>query len=727
MSRADSGRLQRSGSTEPLFPGAVGAPPASGDSIAVALASPLVLRVSEPIPALTIMLSQTKTALLMACSFTFSFMMLAVAAMAGRVEGEYDATTYLQATSLLTTMIQLLATIFQAPMFAMSIFASKARGVLISLQEVDARSEETQIKEQQQKIRNIYQAGFVWAVIVATIPMSILLSAGSIFKNIFSQSEEVSLLAEQYTVLYAFAMHPLLLRMAAEQIIFAFKRADFAMVAGLISFLGGGLLSLWLTFWGPNLGLQGVAIGFTIEAYVTCALFSLFLARYKDFEDISFFNVFGMIRNKKAIWRQAKELSKMGFPMMLQLGSGFASDAFLSVVAGWIGNNEQAAQNFVAQLSFFTIILIIASNNTTGHRVSEALGRKDAVNASRLARFGLLMTAILIAAICVFVSIFPQTLEKVVTDSANEDIVTISRAAIPISAVSVFFNGILYGLVQILRATDDKVTPTLISTFFSGAGMFFAFLAYRNFKSIAMINVAAMVANFFAVLVLFPRFKARTDVSRLVSVIHSEDSPASSSPVSRGVFPAIDPGNSSRSDFDTDSDSDSDPELARRRAARRVNYHRRIERLWGLGSLDNPSNPDESGVLSHLFKNNSRQQRQEARRIGRERRAMERDEVKNARGFVEGADEIPLHQGGSQAARGAGLLYSIVRSDGTLIDGYPAQPTASTPDENSTVGDQGESEDFWADSSESWGDRDSGSPSSSDRDAPSGRVSSLSA
>jgi MATE family multidrug resistance protein len=459
----------------------------------------------------------TGLSLPMALSYTFSFSIVALGVMAGRIGNDEDDQDYLGASALISTMLTTVMLIALSSLYSISISTSNARGQLLRLKEAPVPEEEEASRTQQEgieaaekNIARVLKNSFIMALAITPPAFFSLFYSKAILMG-FGQREDVSELAQSYLRPYAFAVPGLLLRMCEEQIMFSFEKQLPAMFLGLSSFAIGVFFADVLCFGYlsfPKLGLPGIAYGFIGEAYLTCLVFGIYLAASKTFKEFNFFNNFSF---KKEDREQIKNLFTIGWPISATLSMEVTAMLVTSLLAGLLGKDELITWGVGSQFSFFALILLVALGQATCQEVSRALGKSENLNVNRLAKYGLFTNVMLILPLCILVSAYPDILKWIITnDDLSDEIMQMVKILVPIVAAGVAVDSVRYNILQVLRAMGDHVKPTVISIFNTWLGVLMAYiLGFHTNLGIYGVAAGFTIGLTTGALALLPRWIAK--------------------------------------------------------------------------------------------------------------------------------------------------------------------------------------------------------------------------
>lgn len=410
-------------------------------------------------------------ALPMAMSYTFSWSILAIGIMAGHMSG--DKKENLDASTLAMSYTDTLAACSLASLYAISLYASQLRG---DLESIFTSNNESEKAKKIREISRVVKSGLVMGTMTLPIPFLLLFFSKFFLADVFGQDEDVAQLAQEYLRPYAFGMVALLGQAGLEQVLFTFEKQNAAMIMALACFaLGVGVADVLafghLSF--PELGFAGIATGFTVEAWLTFLTFGLYVAHAPTFKDFDFFKHFKFTREDL---KQLKELLKIGLPITVTTINEILASFVMTLLAGLLGTDELAAQNFSALLLFFTLLPDLAFGQAAGQEVSRELGEKNYKNANRTAIYSLVASMSIIFPVCLAVFIEPRIFVNLMASDVPENVLAMTDILLPITAAGVLSDTVRYNFLQVLRALDCHKMPTLLSSGSVWLGVLLAYL-----------------------------------------------------------------------------------------------------------------------------------------------------------------------------------------------------------------------------------------------------------
>lgn len=455
----------------------------------------------------------------MALSYTFSFSIVALGIMAGRIKSEEDNQDYIGAAALCATIVNTVLVMAFSGLYSVSILTSKNRGKLKELQdnageqrvaedEESLPNENQALAEVKQDVSNVLKDSNIISLPLALPPFFILYYSSALLQAV-GQSARVAALAQSYLRPYSLATLPVLIRLGEEQICFSFEKQIPVMLIGLSTFSLGVLLANILCFGrfsAPQLDLAGIAYGFVTEAYLIMGVLAVYLSKAKIFNEFNFFRNFSFTRKD---WQQIKDLCKIGWPIALTMTMEISATLVTSLFAGWLGSDALTAYSFWAQFYFFVFIPLIALGQATSQEVSRLLGETNkSLGIPRIAKYGLLASEGIIMPLCILVSAYPELLKYVITDQdISDEIMHTVRILMPVTAIGIIFDTAKYNMLQVLRALGDHIVPTSLSISTTWLGVLLAYVLGFH-TSLGIVGVGAGYAAGLAAgaLALVPRW-----------------------------------------------------------------------------------------------------------------------------------------------------------------------------------------------------------------------------
>ncbi len=465
--------------------------------------------------------------LVRAFSYTFSARVVLNNAMMAALSTSDEETASI---ALITTLLNSTVLIAMAPLFGIGIEASRLAG------EIDqAKLEGDDIRLLERLYAQVALAFANGLLMCGVLSMAMGLAfffSEFILTQVFRQSSEVAAHAQTFLRPYSPASFAMLLRILCEKFLFGFRYERPTMVMSLSSFAVGMIASIWLGFGGlgiPRVGFAGIAVGTVLEAWLTALLFCLFLGFKPDLQPINFFH---LLRSIDGRWKQFLELFWLGLSVLVSIICHSALPVVASAVIGEISTSEQAAWTFVMQLHYLVVIPILAFGDQCYNAVARYQGARLFYNANRMAKFGVLTTLSYVAPVSFIGSAVPWVLS-----SENSSTVYLLRYLMPIMALAICAESVVYNIMQQLKPLGNKFWSSVISSFWMLVGIAAMLVLSLGFsfgaESIAFCYLGCMVL---AACSLFPSWWRRIQPGRLQALMElQQESQGESQPLIDGT------------------------------------------------------------------------------------------------------------------------------------------------------------------------------------------------
>eukprot|EP01138_Halocafeteria_seosinensis_P009987 gb/GECG01010200.1/.p1 GENE.gb/GECG01010200.1/~~gb/GECG01010200.1/.p1 ORF type:complete len:511 (+),score=35.40 gb/GECG01010200.1/:1-1533(+) len=429
----------------------------------------------------------------MTLSFSFSFEVFTSGVLLANVNPSNNAQT--AAISLTSNMMNVVGIVSVTCLLGMALIASRIVGEIKHIRESEEEEEDNESKAQRittsmGKVTKVYRAGLIVAAGFAPFGFLLLFFSKPILHNWFGQQENVASLAEDYLRPYAFAIPGLLSRMCAEQIMFSFQRSHAAMVIALSSFTFATLLALGLGYGVgalPQWRSKGVAIAYTIEAYITALAYTIYIGVTAELKDCDFFQF-----HKRSTWTgtltYVKQVLRYGVP----IGSTMANDMTVVLVAGILaglnGQKQQASITYSLQLLLLLFIGLAAFSQTSAQEVGRCIGERKYGKGRKMAIHSLGTALIYFAPIGILVAAYPQLFMDLL-NNRETNIKQMVRRVTPIVVVGILIDAVRFHVLQQLRSLSDMLGSTIISITAIWSGMLVGGLL-SSFSSLEVYGVA---------------------------------------------------------------------------------------------------------------------------------------------------------------------------------------------------------------------------------------------
>jgi MATE family multidrug resistance protein len=403
----------------------------------------------------------TSRSLPTALSFTFGLEIFLILFLLNRLHEDEDEVA---AATLITLAMNTIVALGLAHLLGNSTILSNKIGQLETAKKTGEN--EDLLAERRALIANVNRNGLLLSLMFAPATIAAMIYAKPLLTHVFGQNEEVAEITQNFLRVYCPAILALGIRVAEEQTMFSFGRANAAMTLGLVNLGIGAGLSAWLGFGGagmPKFGPAGIAAGFVVEAYLTAIAYGLYLGKHRDFSQ---FHFFALLKRVKENGKHLQELLKMGGPISFTIATEIAMSLSVGVFAGLVGTREQSAMSAVNQYVFFLLNFLIAFGMSTSQELSREIGaQKEGAqnfeNASRIGKYGLLTSLMWLAPIPIGVAAYPNLL--MFGSSDQDEIKALLQYLVPIMSLGVISDSVRYNLLQQLRSLGDVNFSTVIA------------------------------------------------------------------------------------------------------------------------------------------------------------------------------------------------------------------------------------------------------------------------
>ncbi|TAD98296.1 MAG: MATE family efflux transporter [Bacteroidetes bacterium] len=156
-----------------------------------------------------------------------------------------------------------------------------------------------------------------------------------------------------------------------------------------------------------------------------------------------------------------KQLSKIGFPIGMQLVFEGGCFSFAAIMIGWLGKNELAAHQIALNVASLTFLMTTGIASAAAIRVANQRGMKDKeemILAGKSAIF-MAMGFMIFCAIALFTTRF--LLPSFYVDDQN--IINIAASLMVVAAIFQLSDGVQVVAMGVLRGMEDVKIPTIIA------------------------------------------------------------------------------------------------------------------------------------------------------------------------------------------------------------------------------------------------------------------------
>lgn len=424
----------------------------------------------------------------MALSYTFSFMLIAVAIIAGRTskENEEDVNA---ATTDITAVVNIIVILCSA-VYATNVAANEQLAIHPNSDTLEGETS------------TLLRDGLILAAPgLAAVPIMINAEALLIAMG---HSKAVAQLAAAFLKRYALAVPPVLIKISLEQILFAARQQTAATLMGLASFFLGTLSAYLLR----SKGFAGIAYGFIIDPYLSCIAWLAYLAYHPRFENFHFLPKL-IKRPNRAACQKIGRLARLGLMMALPLANQLLASLVISMLIGRLGPLSLAIQDYVSQLMVLMTIIAFALSSAVGQEVATARSSNNPSLVSRTAGYGLAMNVLIMTTLALIFATNPRLLTVLLSGTSNPEILERTRPVLLITGlVGIPFMTTSDNMATTSRYAGDEIFPTLASCAFVWLGVATAcIVGFTTHSGVEGINAAYFSIAFGgATFALAPRY-----------------------------------------------------------------------------------------------------------------------------------------------------------------------------------------------------------------------------
>ncbi len=276
------------------------------------------------------------------------------------------------------------------------------------------------------------------------------------------QPSQVVELAVPYYKMLVLSVVPFMIFAAFKQFLEGIGNTKVAMVvvitSNLINILGNYLFIYGN--WGfPEMGVVGAGVS-TLISRICMPIFVIFyFMRSHTFKRYTYF----FSKNRFSL-SKVFSLFKVGMPIALQIFMEFSAFALTSLMVGWIGTVELAANQVAANVSNFAFMAVLGVASATTIRVSHEYGARDFVAMKRAATASLHISFAWNTFTALLFILFREQIPLIFT--TDPVVIEIASKLLIFVAIYQFSDGLQCMTIGILRGIRD-VKQIMAIAFFS--------------------------------------------------------------------------------------------------------------------------------------------------------------------------------------------------------------------------------------------------------------------
>ncbi len=301
------------------------------------------------------------------------------------------------------------------------------------------------------------QRGLVLALAVAVPLLVLLLLGADAAMAALDQPEELRDTAAAYTRITALGLPALLVFVALRRSLQALGRLRPIVWVTLLANVVNAAVDWALVRgeWGfPQLGARGCAVATT-----TCNVVMVVLLLAFTWRDLGPHLL--PVRERVLALAPLGRMLKLGVPIGLALALEAGAFNAVTLVMGWFGTLELAANRVVLTLATASFMLPLGLSTAAAVRVGHAVGAGDPEGMRRAARVALGTGAVVMGAFALLFVAAPLTLLSAFTD--DREVLELALVFVPLAAGFQLFDGLQVVAAGVLRGIGDTRVPMLVN------------------------------------------------------------------------------------------------------------------------------------------------------------------------------------------------------------------------------------------------------------------------
>ncbi|MEL7494945.1 MAG: MATE family efflux transporter [Cyanobacteria bacterium J06554_11] len=369
-------------------------------------------------------------------------------------------TAQLAAGGLAASTFQMALTVITGFVVSVGVLAAEAIGATA---QTETRDSDFRATKDNSRLTGLARQG-MWMCLLISVPFTLLLLNMSPMLRLLQQSEDVTVLAQQYFTAIAFGVLPAMGFAMLRGYTSAFSLANVVTVIVLIGtafnvacnyVLGFGKLGL------PRLELVGLGIGSGLSLWLMFWLFVVYIFRHPLLQQYRFWR--GWKHPNLSILRQ---LSQVGAPIAVTFSLELGLFSAVSYAAGSLGTEVLAAH----QIAFQTIALIfmvpLGMSQATVARVGLWFGKGDSYGMRRAGIVAIACTVCFLSASSLALYIFRPFMVGLFLDTQAPENAAVVNLAMDLLLVSVavqIMDGVQRVAMSALYGLQDTGVPMILS------------------------------------------------------------------------------------------------------------------------------------------------------------------------------------------------------------------------------------------------------------------------
>jgi MATE family multidrug resistance protein len=224
------------------------------------------------------------------------------------------------------------------------------------------------------EVGSIVQQGLFLSVLISIPIILIMLHIDPILLAL-GQNPSLSAINASYFAIYWICIPAFMWMITLQQFLLAVNQQRMVILLSLFGLVVSITLAygfIYGHFGLPRMGIRGLPTAFSIQIWLSCFLYFCYCIGHKEFKCFELFKW-----RLLSTFHLLKKLFKIGWPISIQIASDLLSFSMITVMVGWMGANELAAQQIVTQYFLLLVVPIFAIAQAGGILIGQARGAKD--------------------------------------------------------------------------------------------------------------------------------------------------------------------------------------------------------------------------------------------------------------------------------------------------------------------------------------------------------------
>ncbi|MBK0404677.1 MATE family efflux transporter [Adhaeribacter sp. BT258] len=206
----------------------------------------------------------------------------------------------------------------------------------------------------------------------------------------------------------------------------------------------------------PELGMNGAAIATCIARFLMAVIMAFYVMRSEDFKQYSYH-----FKRKYLSFIHMQRITKIAFPISVQMIFEVGAFSFSAVMIGWIGAKELAAHQIAISTASVSYMMASGLAAAGTIRVGMQAGRNDFSELRRAGNSNMIL-AIIFMTLCALLFVF---LQNVIPHwyTNNTEVIQYAAGLLVIAGIFQISDGVQVVGLGVLRGLEDVKVPGLIS------------------------------------------------------------------------------------------------------------------------------------------------------------------------------------------------------------------------------------------------------------------------